>query len=85
MNGASAELFATTRIKPMRTSVITIGASQNFLFSRMNCQSSFTTKSFDINTSFRNGAYPVVALDMDANTIRLFALAGATDPSPLLS
>jgi hypothetical protein len=28
--------------------VITIGASQNFLFSRMNCQSSLTTNNLDI-------------------------------------
>ena len=48
MNGAIAELLATTRSKPIITSVITIGASQNFLFSRMNCQSSLTTKSLDI-------------------------------------
>jgi len=38
-----------------------------------------------INTSFRNVADPVVAADTDANTIRLFAHAGARDPSPLLS
>jgi hypothetical protein len=28
--------------------VTMIGASQNFLFSRMNCQSSLTTNSLDI-------------------------------------
>ena len=48
MNGAIAELLATINNKPTRTSVITIGASQNFLFSRMNCQSSRTTISLDI-------------------------------------
>src|SRR6185295_16202692 len=50
MNGAIAELFATTSNAPTSTSVITIGASQYFLFSLMNCQSSLTTCAFDIPT-----------------------------------
>src|SRR5437016_3141839 len=50
MNGAIAELFASTSSTPNRTSVMTIGASQYFLFSFMNCQSSRTTCTFDIAT-----------------------------------
>ena len=46
-----AELFANTNKAPTSTSVITIGASQYFLFSLMNCQSSLTTCTFDINNS----------------------------------
>src|SRR5712692_693125 len=48
MKGAIAELFASTSSTPNRTSVITIGASQYFLFSFMNCQSSLNTCAFDI-------------------------------------
>src|SRR5712691_9242450 len=44
-----AELFASTSKAPTSTSVITIGASQYFLFSLMNCQSSLTTCTFDIH------------------------------------
>ena len=43
-----AELFASTKRIPKSTSVMTIGASQYFLFSLMNCQSSLTTCVFDI-------------------------------------
>src|SRR6266404_3636902 len=50
MNGAMAELLASTSKAPTSTSVITIGASQYFLFSLMNCQSSLTTCAFDIAT-----------------------------------
>src|SRR5215203_5545716 len=48
MNGAIADPFASTSSTPTRTSVITIGASQYFLFSRMNCHSSLITCTFDI-------------------------------------
>ena len=94
MNGARAELLATTRSKPIITSVITIGASQNFLFSRMNCQSSLTTKSLDIvvlrcspkiSTSSRSVEDRVAVQDKNASKTVLLALAGARDPSPSLS
>src|SRR6185369_9597842 len=48
MNGAIAELLARTNKTPTSTSVMTIGASQYFLFSRMNCHNSLTTCTFDI-------------------------------------
>src|SRR5215831_14837015 len=54
MNGAIAEPLASTRSTPKRTSVITIGASQYFLFSLMNCQSSETTCAFDISTTSKH-------------------------------
>jgi hypothetical protein len=94
MNGAMAELLATTRSKPTITSVITMGASQNFLFSRINCQSSLTTNSLDIfvlnvrrkiSTSSRNVVDRVAVQGKDASKTALLALAGARDPSPLLS
>src|SRR6185295_1108408 len=50
MKGAIAELLASTSSTPKRTSVITIGASQYFLFCFMNCQSSLITWTFDIAT-----------------------------------
>src|SRR5437588_8692379 len=49
MNGAIAELVASTSSTPNRMNVMTIGASQYFLFSFMNCQSSLTTCAFDIH------------------------------------
>jgi len=49
MKGAIAELLARTNRTPTRTSVMTIGASQYFLFSRMNCHNSLTTCAFDIS------------------------------------
>src|SRR6266566_2237328 len=51
MNGAIAEPFANTSKTPNKTRVITIGASQYFLFCLMNCQSSLTTSSFDMSVS----------------------------------
>lgn len=54
MKGAMAEPFAKTSRAPTSTSVITIGASQYFLFSLMNCQSSLTTCAFDINRSLKS-------------------------------
>src|SRR2546426_5624040 len=48
MKGAIAELFASTSRAPSRTSEITIGASQYFLFSLINCHSSLTTCTLDI-------------------------------------
>ena len=84
MNGAIAELFATAKSKPTSTSVITIGANHNFLFSRMNCQSSTTTCAFDIsfNTSFRSVASCADVADTDANKSRPLLTSGATDPTP---
>src|ERR1051325_11085682 len=49
MNGAMAEPFASTSKTPTSTSVITMGAIQYFLFSRINWKSSLMTYSFDIN------------------------------------
>src|SRR6185369_1346015 len=61
MKGAMAELFANTNKAPTSTSVITIGASQYFLFSLMNCQSSLTTCAFDINRSLNlSGNAPTI-------------------------
>src|SRR6267143_4142926 len=51
MKGAIAELLASTSRTPNRTRVITIGASQYFLFCFMNSQSSLTTCVFDIQSS----------------------------------
>lgn len=45
MNGAMAEPFASTSSTPTSASVITMGAIQYFLFSRMNCHSSKMTYS----------------------------------------
>lgn len=50
MKGAIAEPLANTSNTPNKTRVITIGASQYFLFSLMNCQSSLITCTFDIAT-----------------------------------
>src|SRR5689334_18583972 len=52
MNGARAEPLASTSNTPTSTSVRTIGASQYFLLSRMNCHSSLTTCAFDIQSLF---------------------------------
>jgi hypothetical protein len=49
MKGAIAEPFASTSNTPTSASVITMGASQNFLFSLMNCHNSLKTYNFDIS------------------------------------
>src|SRR5712692_9508041 len=54
MKGAIAEPFASTSKMPNTTSVITIGASQYFLFCFMNSQSSLTTCAFDIRNSSKH-------------------------------
>ena len=48
VKGAMAEPLASTSSTPTATSVMTMGASQNFLFSLMNCHSSLMTCAFDI-------------------------------------
>lgn len=48
MKGAIADPLASTNRTPTNPSVITMGASQYFLFSLMNCQSSLITRAFDM-------------------------------------
>jgi len=86
MNGAIAELLAMTRSKPTSAKVITIGANQNFLCSRMKCQSSLTTWIFDI-TNFSTSSRSVVsyARDKDASMTLSIARGGVTDPSQMPS
>ena len=43
-----ADPFASTSTTPISTSVMVMGASHYFLFSRMNCHSSLMTCTFDI-------------------------------------
>jgi hypothetical protein len=77
-----AELFANTSKAPTSTSVITIGASQYFLFSLMNCQSSLTTCIFDIPGFFE--ASLSVSADYYANVLEALTDSASQRPAAVI-
>src|SRR5258705_5006668 len=80
MKGAMAEPFANTNKAPTSTSVITIGASQYFLFSLMNCQSSLTTCAFDINNSLAS----LVGIQVRPNDFSSLAVFSSQYPTAVI-
>src|SRR5687768_14070927 len=92
MKGAIADPLASTSSTPTRPSVITMGASQYFLFSLMNCHNSLMTCIFDMLKTLSHRSTSVAktssrsdcdhGLDKDARTTREHRRGVGVDPNP---